>query len=61
MSVKIKRKKKSEHLVGYGTDVNKEIDYYEIPLFNICLSGNKNIGKNLIELGANINKNKWML
>ncbi|KAL6621025.1 ankyrin repeat-containing domain protein [Neocallimastix sp. 'constans'] len=39
-----------EHLVGYGTDVNKEIDYYEIPLFNICLNGNKNIGKYLIEL-----------
>lgn len=43
-------------MVEHGTDINKDNEFNETPLYNVFESGNKILIKYLVELGANINK-----
>jgi len=44
-----------KYLVGHEADINKENNRGGTPLFDACLSGNLNLIKYLVELGADIN------
>jgi len=54
--VKSRNKDLVEYFIEHGTDINKENQDGETPLFVACKSRNKDLAVYLVEHGADVNK-----
>jgi len=52
----VKIKRGSKYLIHFGIVIRKENNIGEVPLFNICRSGNLKLVKYLVEPGLDIHK-----